>query len=166
MITWKYVPSTMVDVSALFPILYNAFFNSTLPATTSHSPLQPTASEGSHIHPMHLMQQQQPIFGKQPPTPYTPLASIAQGQWAALNASVGGRLYADGTPFAQPCFDSDELQSEGGKESSGSGLNTPSAECKARQEGYLSEAYRLGHFGSSMNVREYALYAAPRLAGY
>jgi hypothetical protein len=159
MITWKYFPSTMMGPSALFPIFYNAFFNSTLPTPTDQDPLQPVTSAGNYNPPVHQGLKQQHILGGHRQSSYTPLASIAQDQWVALNISVGGRLHGDGAPFSRPCFDSYELQFEGEVENEASSKqNTPSEECLARQKGYLSETYRLGHFGSATNVRPLAFY--------
>lgn len=146
---------TMMGPSALFPILYNAFFNSTAPTATSQVPLQPSTSASNYNQPMQQEQQHQKILGDHQPTSYTALSSIAQDQWVALNASVEGRLHADGVPFSRPCFDSYELQFGGEHKSSGNEASSeqkiPSKECEARQKGYLSEVYRLGHFGSAMN---------------
>jgi hypothetical protein len=156
MITWKYFPSTMMGPSALFPIFYNAFFNSTSPIPTSQDPPQPSISAGNYDQPMYQEQQQQQILGGDRRVSYIPLASIAQDQWVALNTSVGGRLHGDGVPFSRPCFDSYELQFKGENETveneASPEQNTPSEECQARQKGYLSETYRLGHFGSATNV--------------
>ena len=33
----------------------------------------------------------------------TPILAVPSARWAALNASVGGRLFP-GVPFAKPCF--------------------------------------------------------------
>ena len=165
MITWKYFPSTMMGPSALFPIFYNAFFNSTLPTPTSQDPIEPSTSAGNFNQPMHQEQQQQHILGGHRQSSYIPLASIAQDQWIALNTSVGGRLHGDGAPFSRPCFDSYELQFEGENEAveneASPKQNTPSEECQARQKGYLSENYRLGHFGSATNVRLPTFYQGP-----
>jgi hypothetical protein len=148
--------------SALFPILYSAFFNLTGPTATFQLPLQPSTSASTYNQPVPQGQQNQKILGGHRRTSHTALASIAQDQWVALNASVEGRLHADGAPFSRPCFDSYELQFEGEHKSSGneagSEQKAPSKECQARQKGYLSEAYRLGHFGSAMNVRLLAVH--------
>ena len=134
--------------SGLFPIFYNAFFNSTAPTVTSHTPLQPSTSAGNYNQPVMINQQDQTL-GSQRYTPYTELASIAPDVWSALNVTLEGRLHSDGTPYSRPCFDSYELQLQDGNED----VTQQQEECKARQKGYLSPPYRVEQFGSSMNVR-------------
>lgn len=41
-----------------------------------------------------------PVYDNSTP----PILAVQPAQWAALNATVGGRLIL-GAPFAQPCFD-------------------------------------------------------------
>jgi hypothetical protein len=77
---------------------------------------------------------------------HTTISAISHNQWAALNASVAGRLHADGTPYAKACFDSYQYEGQ-----AITGGQDPEA-CAAVQAGYLHEKYRLGYFGSSTSV--------------
>lgn len=135
--------------SALFPIFYNAFLNSTGPTLTSKVVVQPSTSAGNYNLPV-IHNQPQHHLSNQRTMPYTSLATISPGLWSAFNTSVGGRLHADGAPFSQPCFDSYELQFPTDNEQD---LSSQQEECAARRSGYLSEEYRVGRFGSAMNVR-------------
>lgn len=72
------------------------------------------------------------------------LSTVSATQWSALNVSVGGRLFADGAPFARACFNLHDQQE-------GSHGADPES-CASLQAGYLSEQYRVSHFGSSMSV--------------
>jgi hypothetical protein len=127
-----------------FPILFNAIFNIT-GAGSFQSPFsRPDTALSSSASPETAAV----IAGTSvslPQTPYTPLSAIPSVQWASLNTSVGGRLHADGAPYARACFDQYETDEEV------SGKNQEA--CNALQSGYLSEKYRLPHFGSAMTVR-------------
>lgn len=131
--------------TSLFPVLYGAILNATntqfqsifsLPfisnPSTSTSTSTPSSSPLSSDLP-------RPVMG------YTSLSAIPQAQWLSLNASVSGRLYNDGTPFARACYTNYDGDESGGQAAD-------SQACQSIQAGYLNEQYRLPHFGSLMSV--------------
>jgi len=73
---------------------------------------------------------------------------ISPSQWQALNATVSGRLHADGTPFARACFQVAEGLSGG----------PDAAACAAIQAQYTAADFREQAYGSYMNVSTSAAY--------
>ena len=134
----------MRDFSGI-PILFNAIYNITGVGSFQSPFSRPDTALSSGGSP-ETAAVIAGTFVSLPQTPYTPLSDISGVQWASLNASVGGRLHADGAPFARACFDQYEIDEEL------SGKNQEA--CNALQSGYLSEKYRLPHFGSAMTVRQ------------
>jgi hypothetical protein len=71
----------------------------------------------------------------------TPISSITQDQWAALNRTVNGRLYK-ATPIAKSCYSFYN-----------GALATPDlAQCKAVQDGYTNEEFIGGSFAGFHSV--------------
>jgi hypothetical protein len=135
----------MMKQSSLFPVLYSAILNVTnthfqtifnLPFISDQS----LSSSSSSSSACSSSSTPGTMSG------YTSLSTIAETQWLSLNASVNGRLYNDGTPFARACFSN--------YDGDGSGANGADAQaCQSIQTGYLSEQFRLPYFGSYTNVR-------------
>ncbi|KAH9893386.1 FAD-binding domain-containing protein [Cubamyces lactineus] len=72
----------------------------------------------------------------------TSLADISEGQWAALNATVNGRLYV-AAPISRPCF------SNVGPNVTG---HADEAECEAVMQHYMDPDTRSNTFGAFMNT--------------
>jgi hypothetical protein len=72
---------------------------------------------------------------------------ISSSEWQALNKTVGGRLHADGTPFARACFQAADGLSGG----------PDATACAAVQAGYNSADFRKQAYGSYMSVGIFAL---------
>ncbi len=62
-------------------------------------------------------------------------------QWAALNTTVSGRLYAT-VPFELPCFST----------YNGHPVTTDAAACTSIQDNYTDPVFRVAHFGAYMIV--------------
>ncbi|KAJ7493661.1 hypothetical protein FB451DRAFT_1215052 [Mycena latifolia] len=71
----------------------------------------------------------------------TAIFNVSPAQWRALNATVGGRLYA-AAPFALPCFSLYNNQS----------VPVDPQACDAIQANYTSPNFRVEHFGANMHV--------------
>jgi hypothetical protein len=127
-----------------FPILFNAIYNFTGVGSFQSPFSRPNTALSSGASPETAAVIAATSVSL-PETPYTPLGDISSVQWASLSASVGGRLHADGAPYARACFDQYEEDEEVSRRNQ--------EECNALQSGYLSEKYRLPHFGSAMTVR-------------
>lgn len=80
----------------------------------------------------------------------TPISAINTSQWLALNATVNGRLYADGTPFARACF-----QTAGGLSG-----GPDAAACAAIQAQYTAPDVREQAYGSYTNVGILTIYCS------
>ena len=68
-------------------------------------------------------------------------ATPTAAQWAALNQTVSGRLFA-GVPLAQSCYSS----------YNGTATTPDAAACSAVQSNYTANAYISDHYGGFMNV--------------
>ncbi|KAJ7461116.1 hypothetical protein FB451DRAFT_1269005 [Mycena latifolia] len=71
----------------------------------------------------------------------TAIFNVSPAQWRALNATVGGRLFA-AAPFALPCFSLYNNQN----------VSVDPQACSAIQANYTSPNFRVEHFGANMNV--------------
>lgn len=126
-----------------FPILLNAIFNITSGIRNIQSPFSSpdtALNAGASPPAAAVTAAAESIL---PEILHATIGDITSAQWASLNASVGGRLHADGAPYARACFDQYD----------GDGSSTADQEaCQELQAGYLNEKYRLSHFGSAMLV--------------
>lgn len=71
-----------------------------------------------------------------------PILSVTNSQWASLNRSVGGRLFA-ASPYAKPCY----------SYYNGNMITPDVAACTAVQMGYTDEQSIANNFGGYINVR-------------
>lgn len=133
----------MMKHSSLLPVLYSALINVT---NTHFQDIFSLSSISDRSHSSSSSSSSASSSTSRPMSGYTSLSTISEAQWLSLNASVNGRLYSDGTPFARACFSNYD----------GNGSGTPGANpqaCQSIQAGYLSEKFRLPYFGSYMSVR-------------
>ncbi|KAJ6610188.1 hypothetical protein B0H10DRAFT_2166095 [Mycena sp. CBHHK59/15] len=75
-------------------------------------------------------------------TSYPSRSTSISPAWAALNATVGGRLFV-GEPIAKSCFSSYE----------GNLVTPDTTQCSAVQAGYLSPTYLVSKYGSAMEAQ-------------
>lgn len=80
----------------------------------------------------------------------TPISAISTPQWLALNATVSGRLHADGAPFARACFQAAEDLSGG----------FDAAACATVQGQYTAADFRQQAYGSYTNVSTFTAYCS------
>lgn len=135
--------------SPLFPVFLQAFFNVTsnnLPSAPSSSAVNINESVRNNVDTTHGLvpttsdPSSSSSFSRSK-IQHMSIKAVSPEQWSTFNATVSGRLRADGAPFASACFSQHDFSTN----------DTISPVCSDAQAGYLSEKYRLPYMGSYMN---------------